>query len=403
MRHSNYSYARQSAWAALARFDLQRSRQREDLTASSGFGFDLDGFSPRSNNTPTFDRSAKSGFRRQTACAATAVGGGERITPDAPPRRVTSRRGPRRMKSIGEISIAPPARRDFGHSRRARAGRAQPQEAQHSGPQGDPGPTAPACSAPLFLGRAGEFEGWGSGAPLVLFAPLDAARDGHTAWPARSEISLCLAGRGGGTTWPSRCVHRSSVGGIHGFRRTAVEDDFDMGDFRRNDAEALGHHDYRPQDRANDDEELSYFLNARHHIHQFLQSVRLCDQKVPGKRRRRAHDFREARPVRILTKITVMEKRPFSTRLRKILRRYGGARVSSACSARLRLATAAAAPSSRRCGWKTGFITGKSGVQNESVGWQKPNCSSANRRAIGSKDRTRPRGYSRPRWLEAKA
>lgn len=73
------------------------------------------------------------------------------------------------MESIGEISIAPPRGRDFGNSRRARADEAQPQEAQHSGPQGEPGPTAPARSAPLFQGRAGVFEGWGFGAPLVLF------------------------------------------------------------------------------------------------------------------------------------------------------------------------------------------------------------------------------------------
>lgn len=59
----------------------------------------------------------------------------------------------------------------------------------------------------------------------------------------------------------------------------------------------------------------------------------------------------------ISNKFTSKGRRPFPTRLRKTLRRYWGARVSSACCARLQLAAAAAAPSPRRCGWKTVFIT----------------------------------------------
>ena len=75
-------------------------------------------------------------------------------------------------------------------------------------------------------------------------------------------------------------------------------------------------------------------------------------------------------PPGIPKKITIMEKRPLSTRLRKTLRRNWGARVSSACSAHRqgRFAAAAAAPSSRRCGWITVFITAKQSEQEESVG-----------------------------------
>ena len=92
---------------------------------------------------------------------------------------------------IGEISIAPPYRRDFGNSRRARADGAQPQEAQHSGPQGEPGPTAPARSAPL-LGRAGVFEGWGFGAPLALLRAARCGKGQANGGDGRSP-ALCFA------------------------------------------------------------------------------------------------------------------------------------------------------------------------------------------------------------------
>ena len=61
--------------------------------------------------------------------------------------------------------------------------------------------------------------------------------------------------------------------------------------------------------------------------------------------------------------------RPLSTRLRITLRRTWGARVSSACSAhrRGRFAAAAAAPSSRRCGWITPGSTGKRAASRNSL------------------------------------
>ncbi len=59
------------------------------------------------------------------------------------------------------------------------------------------------------------------------------------------------------------------------------------------------------------------------------------------------------------------KKRPLSTRLRKTLRRNWGARVSSACSARLsaRYGRCRAVP--RRCGWITAYTTGKQSVRKD--------------------------------------
>jgi len=56
----------------------------------------------------------------------------------------------RRMESIGEIRIATAARPGFLDALGAEQG--QPQEAQQCGPEGEPGPTAPAHRAPL-VGR----------------------------------------------------------------------------------------------------------------------------------------------------------------------------------------------------------------------------------------------------------
>ena len=54
----------------------------------------------------------------------------------APARRAASKAQPVKKQSIGEISIATAAGRDFGNSRRAGADEGQPQEPQQSGPKG---------------------------------------------------------------------------------------------------------------------------------------------------------------------------------------------------------------------------------------------------------------------------
>ena len=155
----------------------------------------------------------------------------ERNPPTAPARRATSRRGPETMKSIGEISIAPPVRAGFRE----------------------------------FSSRRSGNEG------------------------SRRRLSIATRRESRDRLPPARCA-------------------------------PLG-----PRPGAGIERDRSARAVAR-------------------------HDFEE---------IHIEGKRPFPTRLRKTLRRYWGARVSYACCARLRLTSAAAAPSTRRCGWKTGFFIGE--------------------------------------------
>jgi hypothetical protein len=170
------------------------------------------------------------------------------------------------MKSIGEISIAPPvggisgilvARERTEHSRRRLSIAARRASRDR---------LRPLAAIRFFLGGQGCSRGGASGHPSPCPAPLDAAGDRQTA----ETVEVCL-----------RASHRAHPTGTG---------------------------------------------------------------SGPPRHRRNSPSWKTARFPRGSGK-------PYGA--------IGGARVSSACSARLRLAAAAAAPSSRRCGWKTGIITGK--------------------------------------------
>ena len=111
----------------------------------------------------------------------------------APGRRAARNARAAKKQSIGEISIATAAGRDFGNSRRAGADEGQPQEPQHSGPKGrrDRLPPIPRS----------ELESPGAVARINLPSPTISAK-GMEGWPLSphygtpDEIDrLSLAGR----------------------------------------------------------------------------------------------------------------------------------------------------------------------------------------------------------------